>query len=370
MLNWIKVKNLLKGQAFRDQRPLHIRPYKPPPISDKKPHPQPGYWEKNGSPLLIPRSSDAPLVNDIFPYELLLDVLSLVILQAENPSQCVVKLSLVCKHWSNAARRLDSLMRVELRERPNQVDSLLDHIRALADEASSRRANIRVLGVKASPYKDFHRLPEVLAHARSSVQELHLDRSGFNSVKHVPILLGLEPHPVDEPEIFTTTRDPDVIFPQLRKLHLEAMLAYEVVHLIASCDRTQLESIELAHVQFPTSPDIPPILEHRTFPNLRRVIFNGRLPKDSPLPAYFFSAAPLLEQLGLVITTADLDDTVKLLRDHAPRMFRHPKIVVKLEIHQGLETDDDCLEDLSELIEERGWKRDIRAVSRSGSWAV
>ncbi|KAG8941278.1 hypothetical protein FRC04_004640 [Tulasnella sp. 424] len=369
MLNWIKVKNLLKGQAFQNQRPLHIRPYKPPPISDKKPHPQPGYWEKNDSPLLIPRSSDAPLVNDIFPYELLLDVLSLVILQAENPSQCVVKLSLVCKHWSNAARRLE-LMRVELRERPNQVDSLLDHIRALADEASSRRASIRVLGVKASPYKDFHRLPEVLAHARSSVQELRLNRSGFNSVKHVPILLGLEPHPVDEPEIFTTTRDPDVIFPQLRKLHLEALLAYEVVHLIASCDRTQLESIELAHVQFPTSPDIPPILEHRTFPNLRRVIFNGKLPKDSPLPAYFFSAAPLLEQLGLVITTADLDDTVKLLRDHAPRMFRHPKIDVKLEIHQGLETDDDCLEDLSELIEERGWKRDIRAVSQSGSWAV
>ncbi|KAG9045432.1 hypothetical protein FS837_006313 [Tulasnella sp. UAMH 9824] len=369
MLNWIKVKNLIKGQGLGKQRPLSIPPYKPPPISDKKPHPQPGYWETNGSPLLIPRSDKESKVHEILPFELLLDIFTLIILQAEHPSQCVLKLSLVCRHWAKAARRLE-LMRVELCERPNQVDRLLGHIGALGDDASADRARIRVLEVKAPPYRDFHRLPEVLAHARPTVNELRLDRSGFNTAKHVPILFGLEPHPVDEPEIFTTTRDPDVIFPRLRRLHLEAILAYEVVHLIACCDRTQLQSIHLTNIQFPTSPEIPPVLQHRTFPNLRRVIFDGRLPKDNPLPTYFFSAAPLLEQIGLVTTIVDLDDTVKLLRDHAPPMFKHPKIVVKLEMRQGLETEDPCLVALSELIEERDWKRDIRAVSSSGSWAV
>ncbi|KAG8930720.1 hypothetical protein FRC01_002370 [Tulasnella sp. 417] len=359
MLNWDKVKNVLKRQGLLKQRPAPIRPYKPPPISDKKPHPQPGYWETTGSPLLVPPSGKESTINESLPFELLLDIFILIILQAETPSQCILKLSLVCRHWAKAARRLE-LMRVDLRERPNQVDRLLDHIGALGDDGTADRSRIRVLEVKAPLYRDFHRLPEVLAHARPSVNELRLDRSGFNNRKHVPILSGLEPHPVDEPEIFTTTRDPDVIFPRLRRLHLEAMLAYEVVHLIACCDRTQLESIHLANIQFPTSPDIPPVLQHRTFPNLRKVIFDGRLPKDNPLPAYFFSAAPLLEQMGLVITTFDLDDTVKLLKDHAPPMFTHPQIVVKLEMRQGLETDDPCLVELSELIEERGWKRDIR----------
>lgn len=317
---------------------------------------------------MIPRSDKESRVNEILPFELFLDIFTLIILQAENPSQCVLKLSLVCRHWAKAATRLE-LMRVELRERPNQVDRLLGHIGALGDDASADRARIRVLEVKAPPYRDFHRLPEVLAHARPTVNELRLDRSGFNA-KHVPILFGLEPHPVDEPEIFTTTRDPDVIFPRLQRLHLEAILAYEVVHLIACCDRTQLQSIHLTNIQFPTSPEIPPVLQHRTFPNLRRVIFNGRLPKDNPLPAYFFSAAPLLEEMGLVTTIVDLDDTVKLLRDHAPPMFKHPQIVVKLEMRQGLETDDPCLVELSELIGRREWKRDIRAVSSSGSWAV
>ncbi|KAG8998043.1 hypothetical protein FRB90_012391 [Tulasnella sp. 427] len=338
MLDWEKLKKLLK--AREPPRPLSIRPYKPPPISDKKPHPLPGYWETKGSPLLASRSNSAPAIDATLPFELLLDILSLVLLQTDRPGQCLLNLSLVCKHWRKAAKRLE-LIRVELRERPDQVDRLLEHLHALGDDPFASRCRIRVLHVKASPYKDFHRLPEVLALARSTVQELRLNRAGFHNVRHVRILSGLEPHPVDEPEIFTTTRDTDVIFPRLRVLQLEGMLAYEVVHLIACCDRTKLELIELGGTRFPTSPDLPPVLKNRMFPNLQRVVFKEGLPKENPLPAYFFSSAPLLQQIDLVITFADIDDTVKLLRNNASSSaFKRPKLTIKLEGEQELETAD------------------------------
>ncbi|KAG8998462.1 hypothetical protein FRB90_012296 [Tulasnella sp. 427] len=364
MLNLETLKKLFK--ARERPRPLSIRPYKPPPISAKKPRPLPGYWETKGSPLLVSRSNSAPAINATMPFELLLDILSLVLLQTDRPGQCLLNLSLVCKHWRKVIRRLE-LLRVCLREKPDQVDRFLEYLHALGDDPVASGCRIRVLHVKASPFKDFHRLPEVLALARSTVQELRLNRAGFHNVRHIRILSRPEPHPVDEPEIFTTTRDTDVIFPRLRVLQLEGMLAYEVVHLIACCDRTKLELIEVGGTRFPTSPELPPVLQNRTFPNLRRVVFKEGLSKDNPLPAYFFSSAPRLQQMDLVTTLAHIDDTVQLLRDNATSStFKLPKITVKLEGRQEVETGDDCLAELSELIEERNWTRDIRAIWPSG----